>query len=404
MMIHANLPDSFWEKAMAAAVEIYNMLPHESTGKIPYEVFWGLPAHSLDRYKVFGCILENHVPKEACPPESMWDKRAYRAIYVGTDSQSGYELWDLRNWRFDHTHNCTILENEFPTSEDFPPSEQYQRRRRGEKRNLPPTSPVIEEPQRPKSPDRPILDEIIVESGPPLPPHESNAAQSKLPVNDKPSLEEALSSSEAPKWRQAMLEELHRINENGVWELNPAPPNRHVLGTRWVLAIKRDAQGNVERYKARLVVQGFGQQFGFDYDETYSPVIQIDNVRLLFAIGAHFRHHGVVVWHVDFRNAFQNGGADFGIYIRQPPGFTNPQHPHHVLLLLKSLYGLKQASRIWFMILCQLILDLGFTECQTDQCTFYSNDRRILIAVYVDDLLMIGKSEDNKRCVNELRK
>jgi hypothetical protein len=201
-----------------------------------------------------------------------------------------------------------------------------------------------------------------------------------------------------------MLEELHRINENGVWELNPAPPNRHVLGTRWVLAIKRDAQGNVERYKARLVVQGFGQQFGFDYDETYSPVIQIDNVRLLFAIGAHFRHHGVVVWHVDFRNAFQNGGADFGIYIRQPPGFTNPQHPHHVLLLLKSLYGLKQASRIWFMILCQLILDLGFTECQTDQCTFYSNDRRILIAVYVDDLLMIGKSEDNKRCVNELRK
>ena len=155
---------------MVAAVEIYNMLPHESTGKIPYEVFWGLPAHSLDRYKVFGCILENHVPKEARPPESMWDKRAYRTIYVGTDSQSGYELWDLRNRRFDHTHNCTILENEFPTSEDFPPSEQYQRRRRGEKRN--PLPLVIEEPQRsksperPKSPDPPIFDTIIVDSGP----------------------------------------------------------------------------------------------------------------------------------------------------------------------------------------------------------------------------------------------
>jgi hypothetical protein len=407
MMIHANLPDSFWAKAMVQACEIYNMLPHESTGKTPYEVFWEMPPFSLDRYKVFGCILENHVPKEARPPESMWDKRASRAIYVGSDSQSGYEFWDLRNRRFDHTHNCTILENEFPTFDDFPQAERYQRRRRGEKRN-PPISSVIEEPRRPKSSDhpksseQPILATIVVERGPPSPPHESNAAQST--VNDKPTLEEALSSSEAPEWQRAMLEELHSIDENRVWELSPAPSNQRVLGSRWKLDVKRDAQGNFERYKARLVVQGFGQQFGFDYDETYSPVIRIDNVRLLFAIGAHFRHHGVVIWHVDFRNAFQNGEVDFHISIQQPPGFTNPQYPHHVLHLLKSLYGLKQASRIWYMILCQLILDLGFTECQTDPCTFYSNERRILIAVYVDDLKMIGKPEDNERCVIELNK
>src|SRR5205814_3682674 len=121
-----------------------------------------------------------------------------------------------------------------------------------------------------------------------------------------------------------------------------------------------------------------------------------------FVIGAYYRDRGVVMWHVDFNNAFQNGGADYRIYIRQPPGFTNRQFPHYSLLLLKSLYGLKQASRIWFIVLCQLILDLGFAECQTDQCTFYSNDKRILIAIYVDDLLMLGRPEDNKGCVNEL--
>jgi hypothetical protein len=88
-----------------------------------------------------------------------------------------------------------------------------------------------------------------------------------------------------------------------------------------VLATKRDAQGNVERYKARLVVQGFGQEFGFNYDETYAPVFRMDNVRLLFAIGAYHRPQGVVIWHIDFKNAFQNGGADYRIYIRQPPGF-----------------------------------------------------------------------------------
>src|SRR5271170_3753751 len=152
-----------------------------------------------------------------------------------------------------------------------------------------------------------------------------------------------------------MLEELHSIDENGVWELSPAPPNRHILGSKWVLTVKRDAQGNVQRYKARLVVQGFGQEFGFDYDETYAPVIRIDNVRLLFAIGAYHRDRNVEMWHIDFNNAFQNGGADYRIYIRQPPGFKNPQFPQYVLLLLKSLYGLKQASRIWFIVLCELI-------------------------------------------------
>ena len=138
-------------------------------------------------------------------------------------------------------HNCIILENEFPTSEDFPPSEQYQRRRRGEKRNPPPTS-VIEKPQRPTLPDtlksphppksseRPILGSIVVELG--LPPHESNAAQSKLPVNDKPSLEEVLSSPEAPKWRKSMLEELHSIEENDVWEMSSPPPNGRVRGSK----------------------------------------------------------------------------------------------------------------------------------------------------------------------------
>src|SRR5579862_2452509 len=101
----------------------------------------------------------------------MWDKRAYRAIYVGTDSRSGYELWDLRNKRFDHTHNCTFFEDEFPTSDDFPEAEQYQRqrRRRGEKRNPPYNLPIPTIAERPKSPD-PILDAIIVERGPPSPP------------------------------------------------------------------------------------------------------------------------------------------------------------------------------------------------------------------------------------------
>jgi transposase InsO family protein len=405
MLIHANLPQSFWAKAMVMATEIYNMLPHSGTGKIPYEEFWNLPTPALNRFKVFGCIVETHVPTETRPPMSMWDKRANRSVYVGTDSRSGYEYWDLRNNRFNHTHDCTFFENEFPTSEDFPSDPSgFQRPKRRIPRTIPSIAPepqLSESAAEPTSDPKPIHDTIVVQSGP---PPESNAAQSKLPLNDKPSFDEAMAGPDAQKWRNAMLDELRSIDENGVWEVHPPPHHQKVLGCRWVLAIKRDAQGNVERYKARLVVQGFGQEFGFNYDETYAPVIRMDNVRLLFAIGAYHRPQGVVIWHIDFKNAFQNGGADYCIYIRQPPGFRNARFPQHVLLLLKSLYGLKQASRIWFMVLCQLILDLGFTECKTDQCTFYSSERRILIAVYVDDLLMIGKPEDNDRCVAELSK
>jgi transposase InsO family protein len=161
MMIHANLPQSFWAKAMVTATEIYNMLPYSGTGKIPYEEFWNLPSPSLNRYKVFGYIIETHFPTEIRPPMLMWDKRANRSIYVGTDSRSGYEYWDLRNNQFNHTHDCTFFENEFPTSDDFPSDPSgFQR----PKRRTPQTiSTILPETQPAESSDeRPIYDTIVV--------------------------------------------------------------------------------------------------------------------------------------------------------------------------------------------------------------------------------------------------
>jgi hypothetical protein len=83
ILIHANLPQNFWSKAMKAANEINNMLPHKSTGKSLYEVFYGLPVPSLNRYKVFGCIIAPLVQQETRPAQSTWDKRANRRVYVG---------------------------------------------------------------------------------------------------------------------------------------------------------------------------------------------------------------------------------------------------------------------------------------------------------------------------------
>jgi Reverse transcriptase (RNA-dependent DNA polymerase) len=146
-------------------------------------------------------------------------------------------------------------------------------------------------------------------------------------------------------------------------------------------------RGTSPSIMARLVAKGFSQQFGFDYDETYAPVVHIEHVRILFALAALFNFP---IIHLDAKNSFLNGKSDFAIYIRQPEGFTDLQFPDYVLLLLKSLYSLKQASRIWYLTLYEAIIDLGFTPSEFDPCIFISIERNMIIAIYVDDILAIG--------------
>ena len=197
------------------------MLPHKATGKIPYEVFFDLPAPSFDRYKVFGCIIERLVDEETRPAQSMWDQQANRHVYIRTDSRSGYEYRDLTSQRFAHTHNCTFFENEFPLPDEFPTLQMEPRMRKRARVVVPPVSQEERQPQQqvsPESQEQEPMQEIVVQNGPPPeenrpPPHESNVAQSKHPVNDNPSFEEARAGPDAETWKRAMLEEYGLLNK-----------------------------------------------------------------------------------------------------------------------------------------------------------------------------------------------
>jgi hypothetical protein len=145
MMIHAKLPQAFWSKAIVFANEISNTLPRKATGKIPYEIFFD---PSLDRYKVVGCIIEPLVDEETRPAQSMWDKRANRQVYVGTDSRSGYQYWDLTSRRFVHTHNCTFFENEFSSPDEFPTLRMEPRTRK--QARVPAVPPVLRQERQPQ--------------------------------------------------------------------------------------------------------------------------------------------------------------------------------------------------------------------------------------------------------------
>ncbi|GJW40603.1 putative ribonuclease H-like domain-containing protein, partial [Tanacetum coccineum] len=145
-------------------------------------------------------------------------------------------------------------------------------------------------------------------------------------------------------WVQAMQEELLQFKLQQVWVLVDLPHGMKVIGTKWVYRNKRDERGVVVRNKARLVAQGYTQEEGIDYDEVFAPVARIEAIRLFLAFASFM---GFIVYQMDVKSAFLYGTIDEEVYVSQPPGFVDPDHPKKVYKVVKALYGLHQAPRAW---------------------------------------------------------
>lgn len=122
----------------------------------------------------------------------------------------------------------------------------------------------------------------------------------------------------------------------------------NILPNKWVFKIKRHSDGSVERYKARLVANGFHQQEGVDYGETFSPVVKHSTIRLILALAINF---GWSIRQLDVQNAFLHGYITDDVFMKQPTGFADPAYPNYVCKLRRSLYGLKQAPRAWLFLI-----------------------------------------------------
>ena len=120
------------------------------------------------------------------------------------------------------------------------------------------------------------------------------------------------------KWIEAMKEELRMIEKNDTWELVDRPQHRKVIGVKWVYRTKLNADGSVNKYKARLVVKGYSQVFGVDFSETFAPVARLDTIRMLLALTA---QKGWKTYQLDVKSAFLNGYLQEEIYVEQPKGF-----------------------------------------------------------------------------------
>ena len=146
-------------------------------------------------------------------------------------------------------------------------------------------------------------------------------------------------------WINSIQKELHQFERSKVWYLVPRPAGRTVIRTRWVFRNKLDENGVITRNKSRLVVQGYNQEEGTDYDETFAPVARMEAIRILIAFAAFM---GFKLYQMDVNSAFLNGDLKEEVFVKQPPGFEDVELRNHVFRLNKALYGLKQAPRAWY--------------------------------------------------------
>ena len=188
------------------------------------------------------------------------------------------------------------------------------------------------------------------------------------------------------QWIIAMQEELNQFERNQVWELVPRPSGKHIIGTRWVFKNKLDENGLIVRNKARLVAQGYNQEEGIDFEETFAPVARLEAIRLLLAYACSLNFQ---LFQMDVKSAFLNGYINEEVYVKQPPGFEDFKHPTHVFKLRKALYGLKQAPRAWYDRLSNFLCEKGFEKGKVDKTLFIKKikSNTLLVQVYVDDII-----------------
>ena len=160
-----------------------------------------------------------------------------------------------------------------------------------------------------------------------------------------------------------------------------------MVGCKWIYKIKTHSNGSIERYKARLVIKGFTQEYEIDYEETFAPVARISSVRDLLTVAAASKWD---LFHMDIKNAFLNGDLSEEVYMQPPPGLS--VESNKVCHLRRAFYGLKQAPQTWFAKFSSTIFRLGYTANSYDSALFIhrTNKGTILLLLYMDDMIITG--------------
>ena len=209
---------------------------------------------------------------------------------------------------------------------------------------------------------------------------------------------QALEGRWASYWREAICKELNGLMSRGTWHyvyLDELPKGTNLMGCHMLFTVKRLSDGAIEKFKCRLVANGNTQKEGVDFDRIFSTVVKITTIRVVLAIAA-ARDYNLTS--IDVQQAFLQGKLDEDLYMQMPPGLPSrsPNGRRIVVKLDRSLYGLKQAGRVWWQLLTGFLLEWGFKQSSIDVClyTYTSPTGSILwLLVWVDDTIIVDNDE-----------
>src|SRR6266850_1948745 len=413
MLTAADLPEFLWEPAVEHAAYIQNRSFTTSLqGMTPYQA-WHNKKLDVTHLREFGTPVWILLQGQKIP-QKMLPKSTHKA-YVGHNDGSGAvkyynvemsRILTSRNFHLHSVHPEPEPESEIPehiivtpdtNDKEIQPSvacegglgDNTHNTRKRKAEDLPDKEPKRTQGIRIdyKKLSDPFSDEEDNEEET-LFTQYINAAEIGGDIH---SLAEAKGSDEWPEWKSAIQAEIDQLNQMGTWELVDKPPDVVPIANKWVFAEKQDKAGRVTRFKARLVVKGCTQRPGYDYVETHSPVVRLETIRAILSL---IPKEKLIVQQMDVKGAYLNGTLKERVYMHQPEGYEDGTD--HVCLLIKTLYGLKQAGQEWNAEFDNKVRKHGFTQLLSDPCVYIHRDHKgiTIITVWVDDLLLFALSEE----------
>jgi transposase InsO family protein len=445
MMLDSNLPQRFWGEALTTANYLRNVSPTVNKDKTPYELFYG---HKPDVsfLRAYGSEAYCHIPKEK---RNKLAKRSEKGNLIGyMPNNNGYRIWMEGGFKIWQSRDVIFDETKTRQSKDEAESECNPEESESEDDDVAPDLlSDIDSDGDSDDGQGTDTDNVGAQGGdgnhtaedggsgnagssgghPPdpntsggstsntrrsgrsnlgkgpgewwrIPGSTAMSAQDGVVVSEPLTLKEAMDSEHADYWKDAVDDEYKSLLENNTWTLEVPPTGVKPIPVKWVFKIKKDATGRFERFKARLVVKGYRQKEGVDFNEVFAPVSKYSTLRTLLA---KVTAEDMEIHQVDIKTAFLHGELEEEIYIEQPEGYEEGP-PGTACKLNKSLYGLKQAPRAWFSRLNRELEDFGFKASDADPSLFtlHNKANSVYLLVYVDDILIAG---DDTTTVNAIK-
>ncbi|KAL1582041.1 hypothetical protein WHR41_09299 [Cladosporium halotolerans] len=431
MIADSGLDKSLWPELVMTSNYLRNRSPSKAIGKTPYEAFVGAKP-SLGHLRMVGSVAYTLLPKARRLQSAKFDSRASKCRLVGYEGDSIFRVWNPKTKKVARAKDVTFDEGidrlptvdppdviwqgeteqpseaatESPRCAESPPEESERRERSDQDDGREPAhaegrvsgqDDQTQAPEEARELDLPEPGKGKTRSGRSvrLPQRYANVLAANDTIEPK-TYAEAIEGPEESLWRDAMDDEMLSHAENQTWDVVDLPPGQKVLSGKWVYRLKRGPEGEIKRHKGRWVVRGFEQREGIDYDEVFAAVVKPASFRPIFALAA---VNDLEIEQMDVKTAFLHGKIEETIYVKMPTGYAQDGK---VCRLNKGLYGLKQAPRMWYETLRVFLESRGFSRTEADHSVFVTQRgmRGLVVVVYVDDLLIVGK---DRRAIQDLK-